>query len=73
MVTVPPSPDTLVGVVGRGFISVLTAKLAAKAGYKTWLLVPNGQLDVVNDLLGEDSEADNVPPNLECIAGSDTE
>ena len=47
MATVPPSSSATVGIVGRGFISVLTAKLAATAGYNTWMLNPPGQEETV--------------------------
>lgn len=67
MATVSPSADSTVGIVGRGFVSVLTAKLAALAGYQSWVLLPPGQMDVVMSLL------DDKPDNLELIESSDTE
>lgn len=68
MATVPPSSKSVVGVVGRGFISVLAAKLAALRGYTTWLLVPVGQLEVVKEVLGGYSTE-----MLQLIESSDTD
>ena len=31
-----------VGVLGKGYISLVTAKVAAKQGYKAWLAIPPG-------------------------------
>jgi len=70
MTTVPPDSGNCVGIVGRNFISVLTAKISALAGYNTWLLCPAGQEDVILSLIDENMES---PSNLELIAGTDTE
>jgi hypothetical protein len=67
MAVVLPSESSTVGVVGRGFISVLSAKLAAKAGYKTWLLAPPGQRDIIISLLDDDSL------NLEIVEATDSD
>jgi len=69
MATVPVIPDesnkdkkSMVGVVGRGFVFVLTAKLAALAGYDTWMLYPEDQRSTITSLIGDD-----IPSNLELI------
>jgi len=67
MAVVPPSESSTVGVVGRGFISVLSAKLAAKAGYKTWILAPPGQSDTMLSLIDDDSL------NLEIVEATDSD
>lgn len=67
MAVVPPSASSTVGIVGRGFISVLSAKLSAIAGYKTWLLVPPGQREVILSLLDDDSL------NLELVEATDSD
>lgn len=67
MATVPPSNSATVGVVGRGFVSVLTAKLAAIAGYNVWMLNPPGQGETIVDLIDNDSL------DLELIEVSDSD
>lgn len=67
-VVVPPS--SAVGIVGRGFISVLTAKIAAVKGYNTWLLIPPGQRDTILGLVSEDYEG---IINLELIEATDSD
>ena len=67
-----------VGIVGRGFISVLTAKLAALSGYQTWILYPPSELETMKRLI-ETPELDNqkdsdivpVPSNLEFLSIAD--
>ena len=56
MATVSPSDGGTVGVVGRGFVSVLAAKLAAIEGYKTWMLMPNGQEETIKLLMNEEDD-----------------
>ena len=56
MATVSPSDGGTVGVVGRGFVSVLAAKLAAMEGYKTWMLMPNGQEETIKLLMNEEDD-----------------
>ena len=70
MAVVPPSDSSVVGVVGRGYVSVLTAKLSALAGYKTWMLYPSGQEETIHDLLGDN---DVLNSNLELVDSSDVE
>jgi len=67
MAAVPPSDSATVGIVGRGFVSVLTAKLAAKAGYKTWMLNPPGQEETIRSLIDDDSL------DLELIEATDSD
>jgi hypothetical protein len=67
MAVVLPSESSTVGIVGRGFISVLSAKLSAIAGYKTWLLVPPGQRDIIVSLIDDDSL------NLELVEATDSD
>lgn len=68
MATVPVSADSTVGIVGRGFVSVLSAKLAAKAGYDTWMLLPPGQKQIVEDLIDDDTLG-----NLEMVESTDSD
>mmetsp|Transcript_13203 Transcript_13203/g.18695 ORF Transcript_13203/g.18695 Transcript_13203/m.18695 type:complete len:324 (+) Transcript_13203:167-1138(+) len=68
MATVPPSSSSTVGVVGAGFMSVLTAKLAALSGYETWMIFPDGEEENVRSLIG-----DEIPSNLEIVPASDDE
>lgn len=56
-----------VGIVGRGFISVLVAKLAALAGYNTWMLYPPNELETIHSLI-QINEDDPLPPNLEFLS-----
>eukprot|EP00559_Dactyliosolen_fragilissimus_P005598 CAMPEP_0184870426 /NCGR_PEP_ID=MMETSP0580-20130426/37403_1 /TAXON_ID=1118495 /ORGANISM="Dactyliosolen fragilissimus" /LENGTH=289 /DNA_ID=CAMNT_0027372475 /DNA_START=89 /DNA_END=958 /DNA_ORIENTATION=+ len=70
MSTVLSSESSTVGIVGRGFISVLVAKLAALAGYDTWMICPTGQEATILSLLNEECR---TPSNLELIPSSDTE
>lgn len=65
MATVSPSDGATVGVVGRGFVSVLAAKLAAVEGYKTWMLMPPGQSETIQSLMNEeDDDEGNVEVEL---------
>ncbi len=68
--TLTPSPSTTVGIIGRGFISVVAAKLAALRGYETFMFVPPGQEPTILDLI---SDQGDVPSNLSLIASTDTE
>jgi hypothetical protein len=64
------TPPSTVGIVGRGFISVLTAKLAALKGYNTWMLMPPGQKETILELLTDDAQG---IPNLELIEATDAD
>merc|ERR1740139_309240 len=70
MAIVPPSETSTVGVVGRGFISILVAKLAALSGYQTWIVCPPGDDEKVLSLIDSSSSA---PANLQIVSGSDTD
>ena len=45
MAVVTPETGTA-GILGRGYISVICAKLAALRGYKTWMITPPNQEEV---------------------------
>lgn len=62
-------PNDTVGVVGRGFISVLTAKVAAMAGYDTWILYPPGEEETFTSLL--QNQDGQMPTGLKLISSSD--
>jgi len=70
MAVVPPSETATVGVVGRGYISILVAKLAALAGYQTWIVCPPGDDEKVLSLIDSSGIA---PDNLKIISGADTD
>uniref|UniRef100_A0A7S2JSC8 NAD(P)-binding domain-containing protein n=1 Tax=Leptocylindrus danicus TaxID=163516 RepID=A0A7S2JSC8_9STRA len=55
-------PGSTVGVVGKGFISILTAKIAAINGYKSWLAIPAGDEEKVNSLIYETPGYDDELP-----------
>ena len=69
----PSSADeTSVTVIGRGYISLLAAKLAALRGYQTVNFVcPPGEEETVKSLLGDDP-ATSIPPNLKLVPAADT-
>jgi hypothetical protein len=67
MSVVAPCESSTVGVVGKGFISILCAKLAAVAGYKSWLLVPPGQEETITSLICDESL------NVELIQSTDSD
>jgi hypothetical protein len=71
---VQPGVSSTVGVVGKGYISILAAKVAAKKGYKAWLAIPpgDGEKEKVESLIYEDPSADDKLP-LELISSLDTE
>lgn len=69
MAIVPPSDDSTVGVLGRGYVSVLLAKLSALKGYKTWMICPSGQEDIIQELIGNHES----PCNVEMIPTTDTD
>ena len=58
MAAVPPSTDSTVGIFGRGYVSVLLAKLAAVRGYTSFLIAPDGELETIKELLVEDDDED---------------
>jgi len=64
-----PSSESTVGVIGRGYVSVLSAKLAALAGYNVWLLMPPGQQETITELINDET----VFQNLELVEATDTD
>jgi len=69
----PSSADeTSVTVIGRGYISLLAAKMAALRGYQTVNFVcPPGEEETVKSLLGDDP-ATSIPPNLKLVPAAET-
>lgn len=59
------TPPSTVGVVGSGYVCLLTAKLAASNGYDVWTIYPSGEEENFKQLLG------TLPDNLQLIAASD--
>ncbi len=70
MVTVPPSESASVGIIGRGFISVVAAKLAALQGYQTFMLCPAGQEETIRELINDQGD---IPPNLTLVAATESD
>lgn len=68
---VKPSDSSVVGIVGRGFVSVLSAKLAAMEGYNAWLLIPPGQQEIVKLLLNDPAE--DPVKNLSLLEATETD
>jgi hypothetical protein len=58
------TPPCTVGVVGSGYICLLTAKMAANKGYNVWTIYPSGEEENFQQLLG------TIPDNLQLIAAS---
>jgi len=61
-----PSPSTTVGVLGNGYISILTAKVAATRGYSSWLVHPPDEKEKIQSLVGD-------IPNFTMIPSTDLE
>lgn len=63
-----------VGVLGKGYISLVTAKVAAKQGYKAWLAIPPGdeEEEKVRSLIYENPGYDDELP-IELISSIDTQ
>lgn len=66
--TVSPGDEGTVGVIGRGFVSVLTAKLLALKGYDTWMIIPPGAEETTKILMGDISGK-----KLELVQAADSE
>ena len=62
------APSSTVGVVGSGYICLLTAKLAANEGYDVWTIYPSGEEANFQQLLTTSS---TLPVNLQLVAASD--
>ena len=59
-------------VIGRGYVSLLVAKLAALRGYSTNYICPPNEEETVRSLLGEDP-ATSIPPNMQLVPAADTD
>lgn len=73
MAAISPNDSTVgtVGVIGRGYISVLLAKLSALRGYDTWLICPPGEEPTVKTLLSEDGTT--LPDRLTLVEAADSD
>lgn len=68
-----PGPETVIGTVGRGYICILIAKLAAHRSHgKSWIICPSSEIDVMRQLAAVDSYG-TQPENLELVPASDTD
>ena len=65
-------PGATVGVVGKGFISILTAKLAAINGYNAWVAIPPGEEEAVKTLIYENPDDDEKLP-IKLISSMESE
>lgn len=64
---------SIVGVVGRGYVPTLTAKLLALTGYQTWMIVPAGEQERIDSLILDDVHLDQIQSNLEFLSSTDQE
>lgn len=67
---VSSSNESSVGIVGRGFVFVLAAKLAALAGYNTWMLYPPNEYETIESLIKNDDD-ESLPANLDLMSTAD--
>jgi len=67
---ISPNNESSVGVVGRGFVFVLASKLAAMAGYNTWMLYPPKELEVIQSVMKIDDD-EPLPANLDFVGIGD--
>ena len=70
MATITPSESSSVGIIGRGFIAVATAKIAATQGYDTFMLCPPGQEETIKELINDEGD---MPENLVLIEATDSD
>ena len=63
--------DGVVGVVGRGFVSILTAKIAAVAGYDTWILYPEGEESTITKLI--ENQDGEIPKGFSMVSTSQSD
>lgn len=70
MAAVPPSESASVGIIGRGFVSVVSAKISALQGYDTFMLCPEGQEETIKELVNDEGD---MPPNLTLISATDND
>uniref|UniRef100_A0A6V2A3Q4 NAD(P)-binding domain-containing protein n=1 Tax=Ditylum brightwellii TaxID=49249 RepID=A0A6V2A3Q4_9STRA len=74
MAKVSPSLENTVGIVGRGYVATLAAKLAALRGYDTWMLCPQGQEPTITQLMDTTTpDGTQLPPNLQLVTAADEE
>mmetsp|Transcript_27740 Transcript_27740/g.55412 ORF Transcript_27740/g.55412 Transcript_27740/m.55412 type:complete len:267 (+) Transcript_27740:86-886(+) len=67
-----PGPETVIGTVGRGYISILIAKLAAHRSHgKSWIICPSAEIELMRQLAAVDSFGTQLE-NLELVPASDT-
>uniref|UniRef100_A0A7S2N442 NAD(P)-binding domain-containing protein n=1 Tax=Helicotheca tamesis TaxID=374047 RepID=A0A7S2N442_9STRA len=72
MARVSPSADNTVGIVGRGYVATLAAKLASTRGYDTWMLCPAGQEPTITQLIDTNTEdGTELPSNLRLVNAAD--
>jgi len=70
-----------VGIVGTGYVSALTSKLAGLSGYSTWMLHAPGEEEKVRQLIFPEKDKDaekkrmrkQLQDNLILVSASDTE
>jgi hypothetical protein len=68
--------QSVVGIVGRGYVPTLCAKLCALDGYKTWIVTPDEEIERIESLIYSDSQPEmnaQVKANLSLISASDTD
>ena len=70
MSAVPVSEGASVGIIGRGFVSVVSAKLSAVQGYDTFMLCPPGQEETIKELINDEGE---MPPNFTLVASTEND
>jgi len=64
-------PIENVGVIGKGYVCTLTAKLAALSGYKTWMLHADDEEETIKKLINDKDTS--IMKDLELIKASDIE
>jgi len=68
-----PGDGSVVGTIGRGYLPILIAKLAAHSGYsKSWIICPATEVDLMRQLAAEDGFG-TLHPNLELVPASDND
>jgi hypothetical protein len=70
MAAVPPTESSSVGIIGRGYISVATAKISALQGYDTFMLCPPGQEETIKELINDEGD---IPSNLRLVAATESD
>jgi len=60
-----------VGIVGRGFVAMLAAKVAARRGHKVWKVCFNGSEEEAEKLISDDDGDGSLPDNLQLIRAAD--